>query len=811
MKNKITISILVLLLLSTNLFAQRGKGNFGGSVTGKIIDETTNDAVEYANIILFSLADSLQVNGTISNDKGIFNLNKIRPDKYYIKVSFIGYESIFLQSFEISRENRTLDLGEIKLPRVAYQLEEAEVTAEKPPIEYKIDKKVVNVAEYYSATTGTAVEVLENVPSITVDIEGNVQLRGSSSFTVLIDGRPSVLDPNDALQQIPASMIENIEIITNPSAKFDSEGETGILNVIMKDKKSSGINGIVNTNGGFDDNYGGDFLFNYRNSELNFNISGDYNNRNSPGSSLEEKTTFYNDTTNFINSNGSNNRGRKRWSLKGGIDYSITQNDLISLSLRYGGRKMESLSDVNFSEFTAPGDLQNNYFSKNYGDRGGTFYSANMDYTHKFNNLGHLIKVQGYFSDRDFKEKSINELIGAGGITSSGRKLTEDGPSKQMEFQVDYELPFSETDKFETGIQFHFGESKDNNNLYDYLPEQQAFILQPEFGYNVNYDRNIHAAYGIYSGKVGNLGYQGGLRSEYTDRKIELVTTGDASKIKRWDYFPTLHFSYEISSIQQVMASYTRRIRRPRGWQLEPFEVWRDAFSIRRGNPDLKPQYIDSYELGAQTFWGSNLISLEGYYRKTNNNIETIRSVYSANITLSTFENVGTTSSLGTEFMFNAKPYEFWTFNLLGNLYNYKIDGTLLGRSFNRESFNWNARLNNTIIFNTTTRMQLNTSYNGPTVSAQGDREGYFSASLSLRKDMFDRMLTATLQVRDIFSSVDRESTIESLNFSSYSSFTRKSPTVMLNLKFNINNYENDKKREGMPGNGNDDGGDEDF
>ncbi|MBL1213467.1 MAG: TonB-dependent receptor [Ignavibacteriae bacterium] len=812
MKFTSILIIIFTLLFTTINFSQRGMGNFGGSVTGQVIDNADSSPVEYANVVLFNLADSMQANGTISNEQGIFKLEKIRPGTYYLKVSFIGYESIFVESFEINRNNRTLDLGEILLPRIAYQMEEAEVTADKPPIEYKIDKKVVNAAEYYSATTGTAVDILENVPSITVDIEGNVQLRGSGSFTVLIDGRPTILDANDALQQISANMIENIEIITNPSAKFDSEGETGIINIILKEERSSGITGIVNMNAGFDDKYGGDFLFNYRNSKFSVNLGGDYNNRTYPGSSLEERKTFINDTTIFTNSSGSNDRDRLRWGLKGGIDYNLTPNDLFSFSIQYGSRSYRNLSNISFAEFTDPVSLSNYYLSRNDRDRGGTYYAGSFDYDRKFNNDGHLLKAQIYFSERDFSEESINELVDNNDITTSGRKLTEDGPSESKQFKVDYELPFNETNKFEAGGQLRFNKREDNNNLYDYLPAEGLFILQPQFSSDVNYDRNIHALYGIYSGEINGLGYQAGLRSEYTDRTISLVTNNNDFEINRWDYFPTLHFSYEISAIQQVMLSYTSRIRRPRGWQLEPFETWTDAFNVRKGNPGLKPQYIDSFEMGLQTFWKSNLISLEAYYRKTNNNIERIRSVYESNVTLSTYENIGTTSALGGELMLNSKAFPFWTFNLLGNFYHYEIDGTLGGKDINRSNFNWNVRLNNTFIFDNTTRVQINSRYNAPSVSAQGEREGYFSTSFSIRKDLLDKMLTATLQVRDVFSTAKWESSIDALDFSSYSEFKRKSPMVMLNLKFNINHYKNDKKRNGdRDGGGDDEGLGEEF
>jgi outer membrane receptor protein involved in Fe transport len=796
MKNKLFFIIFLLITFSNLVYSQRPGQGFGGSATGTVLDSVLQSPLEYATVILYNLSDNQQVNGTITDPEGKFQLKRIRPGSYYIKVSFIGYESITVENFEIGQNNRTLDLGIINLPRVAYQIEEAQVTAEKPAIEYKIDKKVINVDEHYSAITGTAVDVLENVPSITVDIEGNVQLRGSSSFTVLIDGRPSVLDANDALQQVPASVIENIEIITNPSAKFDPEGETGIINIIMKKEQDTGLHGLFNTNAGFDENYGGDFLINYRNSDYSINFGADYNNRNRIGTSLERRQTFINDTTNFNNSTGSSKRGGTRWGLRGGFDFDITQNDLISLSLRYGNRDGNRNSDVEFFESSDPGDFTSYYFSKNISERGGDFYSTNLNYNHKFNNEGHVLKAEAYYNKRDNKEKSINELLDGNKNVTSGRQLTENGPSSRLHFKLDYELPFSKTNKFETGIQSQFNKSEDRNNLYDFDSLQSTFIIQPQFGYQINYNRDIHSVYGIYSGESGSFGYQAGIRSEYTDRNIILADSNSNSTINRWDYFPTLHFSFQQSDIQQVMISYTRRIQRPRGWQLEPFQVWTDEFNIRKGNPDLKPQYIDSYELGYQTFWGNNLISLEGYFRKTHNYIESVRSVFDKNVTLRTFENIGSSSSLGTEFMLNAQPVGFWSFNLLGNLYNYKIDGELLNRKISRDSFNWRVRLNNNIIFDKNTRVQINTSYNSPSASAQGSSEGYFSANIALRKDFFNKMLSATLQIRDVFSSTKRESTIEGFDFSSYSRYTRKAPMVMLNLRFNINNYKNDKERE---------------
>lgn len=276
MKN--ILLLIVVILTSTLVTAQRNSP--GASIIGQVIDQTTNLPIEYANLVLLQSSDSTQVTGTITNKDGQFVLESIRSGKYLMTISFIGYETFQLDNIEITRQSGLLDLEEIKLVPTSYQLEGATVIANKTPIEYHIDKKVINVSEQSTSISGSAVEVLENVPSVNVDIEGNVSLRGSGSFTLLIDGRPTILDPNDALQQIPASTIENIEIVTNPSAKYDPEGVSGIINIVMKKNEFAGISGVVNAHVGLDDKYGADFITNYRTNGYSFNLGADYRTRN---------------------------------------------------------------------------------------------------------------------------------------------------------------------------------------------------------------------------------------------------------------------------------------------------------------------------------------------------------------------------------------------------------------------------------------------------------------------------------------------------------------------------------------------------
>jgi hypothetical protein len=295
---------------------------------------------------------------------------------------------------------------------------------------------------------------------------------------------------------------------------------------------------------------------------------------------------------------------------------------------------------------------------------------------------------------------------------------------------------------------------------------------------------------------LGLLGYQGGMRGEYTYRFIELMGENEDFGIDRWDFFPTIHASYQYPGGHQMMASYTRRIERPRGWYLEPFETWSDAYNVRKGNPAIKPEYIDSYELGYQKVLGRNLFSVEPYYRVTHNLIERIRTVYDANIMLHTIENVGTDYTFGTELMLNLEQFKWWNLNLMGNLYDHRIEGKVHKNPFSQESFSWSARANNTFRFGNSTRIQINGIYNSATVSSQGHREGFFTMNAAFKQDFLNRILSATLQVRDIFSTARHEYTSEGRGFYSHTESFRESPVVMLTITYNINNYRPDRQRD---------------
>jgi outer membrane receptor protein involved in Fe transport len=794
MKHFLTFLIVVVLFQVGAFSTAIAQPRQGGFISGTVLNSVDRAPIEYATVLLFSQGDSSRVNGVTTNAAGEFRLTPVRPGSYFLQISFLGFLPLAVDNIEMRRGSMRNDLESLMLTPTVLEGGEVTVVGEKSAIEYHLDKKVINVSRQQGVISGTAIDVLEQAPSVSVDIEGNVSLRGSSNFTVLIDGRPSILDPNDALQQIPAGTIESIEIITNPSAKYSPDGTAGIFNVILNKNRAQGINGMVNLNGGLDDKQGGDILLTQRRDKVTLTLAGDYDERHYPGESNSEKWTSQDGTISNVLSAGSMLRGRTRFGLRGEIEWNPTDRNLLSIGARLGGRSGKRITDLNHEEWTG-NNPHTEYISRNESERSGDFYSLTAYHRYRIAPKGHEVTTNLQLSTREFDEHANNEQIDTYGSLISGQRSSESGPSRRVNLKLEYLRELAAGKKLEAGYDVRLSRSEDNNKLADYDTLQQAYLSRPDFEHETEYQRNIHAIYATFGDDSRKLSYQLGIRGEYTGRKVELIGEAQEFTIDQWDYFPSAHLSLDLERGRQLMTSYTRRIQRTRGWQLEPFETWSDPYNVRRGNPDLRPRYTDSYEAGFLTDWlGANL-SFEVYYRMTHNRVEFIRSVYSDNVTLLTFENVGTDYSLGTEYRINFKPLRVLETDLSGNFYDYRIEGAYADRSFDDHSFSWDSRLKNTVKFGNSLRWQLDANYRSPVITSQGERAGFLTLSTSLRKDFLSNRLTATLQLRDIFGSYRHESTASGADFYDFRKSQFDTPIVMLNVSYKFNNYKAKRNR----------------
>jgi len=813
MINRYLVTIITVLSISFQAFSQRphSAGQYGGErpsigvVTGQVLTTGSKLPLQCANVILYSLRDSTQAYGTTSDKTGRFEISAIRVGAYFAKASFMSYESVEIPEFRFRRGNIEIDLGKIYIQPTIANLEGVEVTVDRPEEVFKIDKKVINVSKQISVTSGTAIDVLESAPSVTVDIDGNVRLRGSSSFTVLIDGIPSMLDPSDALQQIPVSTIEDIEIIFNPSAKHDPDGVAGIINVLLKRNKLQGYSGSLNTNNGQGERYGGDFLISYKNDNFGYLIGIDLNKRLYARTVRNESRTYTDESILYVNSNGTSPFAIESQGIRGTLDYDLNSSDKIRLGFKLGERSMELVSAMDFEEWSSSGETTDYYSSESRWGRTGKSISANFDYIHGFAHKGHKLTGHVSYSDRDGDEEAIAELYSQDGMKVSGNQSTEKGPGIRYRIKLDYTLPFEENARFETGYQSRLGVSKDVTTMGVYDPINEKYLDQPEFDHETEYTRNIHSLYMIYANEMGKLGFQAGFRGEYTDRMVETIEAEKFS-IDRTDLFPTAHFSYQLSDRNQLMTSYARRIERPRGWYLEPFDTWNDAYNVRVGNPELLPEYIDSYELSYQTKINRSTFTAEAYYRETENKIERVQSVYPKDDTviLHSTENVGTERAIGTEYMLNMKPMKAWSFNVSANIFDYQVDGALNEEDFSNKSSNWSGRMSNDFQLSETLRLQVNGKYTSASASSQGRAVAYSTLDVALKYDFIPKMLTATFQIRDILQTGNQENTYNSSRSYIYNHVDREAPLYILNINYIFNNYQRDRGGERNGGMGDD-------
>ena len=817
--------LIVLFFIANQLIAfSQGKGQgmgrqdmpANGVLSGTVVNGG-DKPVEYATISLFSLRTGKLVTGGITDAKGNFRITKIKLGGYKIEIKFIGFEKKTIKAVYLFPKGRgkgqgiEQNIGTVKLTASAIALDDVNIVADVSHVQYKIDKKIVNVSQDVNAAGGSAVDVLENTPSVNVDIDGNVELRGSTNFTVLVDGKPTVLESDEVLQQIPASSIENIEIITNPSAKYDPDGAAGIINVIMKKQKQFGLNGIINVSVGTREKYKADANFSYKVGKFNFSAGFDYRDEMRYGGGSQYRRTDYNytdtDTSFYMNYDGDRDMNIFGYGFKGGVDYYINDNNTLSISGKYGEREFSRVFSSFYEEWTNPVSTEDYYIRKSDVGYSGSSYNLSLNYSLKFKDPNRKLDALLYYSNWDGKrmddqDKYITDANeNVIGTNPELRKSDLINPRSQYRYQLDYVSPVGADGIFEAGLQGRYEIKTADYQYSDFDVLTSTWVYNTEQMNKSDFYRNIQAVYGTFANKLWGFNYKLGLRMEYTDRLLDQYTSGDKYSVNRFDYFPSAYLTKELNKKQQIQMSYSRRINRPRGRSLNPFPNYMDPLNVRMGNPGLEPEYVDSYELNFQNRFKKSFIAFETFYRRTNNLISRVNLLGDDNVLYRTYANLNYDNSIGAELSANLTFNKWWRLNGSGTAYHYSLIGELDGEEVSSESFNWNLRLNNTFSFKTNTRIQLTAFYTGPSVTAQGDRGEFYFLNVAVRQDLFKKKMTITAQVRDVFNTMAHSFTSETDNFYTYSEFTREGQVFQVTLTYRLNNYK-EKRGKGRNGNG---------
>ncbi|SFW56978.1 Outer membrane receptor proteins, mostly Fe transport [Sinomicrobium oceani] len=803
-----------LLLLSIFLlqysFAQNSV-----TLTGTVVDEETQEPLEFATLVLKSLDDPDIVTGGMTDLDGKFNVT-VSPGNYDISVEFISYRPFTLKNQSITKSR---DFGVIPLSLDIAQLDEVEVVGQRTTVELRLDKKIYNVGQDLTTRGGTVSDVLDNVPSVSVDAEGNVSLRGNDDVRILINGRPSSMVGQSAtqvLQQLPSDAIEKVEVITSPSARYDAQGTGGILNIILKKGKLSGFNGSFVANTGTPDNHGISANLNYRTGKFNFFTTTGYNYRDSPGNSFD-RTQYLSDTipNRFLNETRERNRKRNSFNSNFGIEYDIDDKNSIVGSVFFRNNDGDNTTRNYTDKFNADRELTSHVFRNTSEDELDKTIEFNLNYIHKFNEDGHELSVMLQHSDNKEDERSlIREHTTMPVDSTVFERLSTLEDQRNILLQADYVYPIGENTQFEAGYR---GELMDMSN--DYRVENQDangdFFLNQDLTNLFDYTQDVHAFYVQYGTKFfGKMNVLLGLRTEITDISVAVEGYDLDAKKNYSKLFPTVNLGYEVGENETVTLGYNRRIRRPWSRFLNPFPSRESKTNFFEGNPDLDPSYSDVFDIGYLKQWQHVTFNTSVYYQHATDVFQFISEATGEltnegdPILRRTPINLATDSRYGLEFAVMYSPFRWWRLNTDLNIFRSELRGSYNDQSFDADNTSWFTRLNSKVNLPWKVDFQTVLFYRGPSRNSQNENQGMFSTNLAFSKDILKDKGTVSLNVSDLFNSrkMRTDTTTETFLRESENQWRERQFTLSFTYRFNQPNKK-ERERGQRGGNGDDDMG----
>ena len=795
--------LLFFVFISTSLlYSQNSKV----IVSGTVIDAETNIPLEYATISVFNVNSEDVINGVITDSNGEFSI-ELNKGNYDFKVEFISFKIKYYKNINV---NNPLSLETIELSIDENILDEIEVIGEKTEIEIKLDKTVYNIGKDLTLKGNSVSDVLDNLPSVEVDIEGNVSLRGNQSVRILINGKPSGLvgiSSNEALKQFPSESVDKVEVITSPSARYNAEGTAGIINIILRKSKLIGFNGSLSLNSGFPERYGVSANLNYRTKKLNFFNNIGYSTRTSEGSFINE-TEYYTDQSinNFLNENGVRDSERNSNYLNTGIEYFIS--DKTSVVGSYVSRKSDGFTNNtnNVSQnFNAISKFSERLEKESEIDDTNEF-SINL--THDFNKEGHVLTM-----DYQKEKSSENEN---GFISNSQLKpiftkyLSERVDTDEIQeselFKIDYVLPIKKDGQFELGFR--------RNNQYqdiDYLAENEDlngnFVNDLNLSNTLLYNEKVNAFYTQYGNKNNKFSFLLGLRYEESKTTVKQLAN-NTNNVKNYnDFFPTLNLSYQIKENETITFGYNRRIRRARSYFINPFPSKSSATNIFQGNPNIDPTYSNGIDLGYLKRYDKLTLNGSIYYRKETG-VFTFISENTGNFVLvneilvpvlrRTPINLASNKQIGLELNANFNQSKNWRLNGSLNFYESETLGEYMGIVYDSKNLTWSGRLSNNLKLFSSVDWQTSFRYRAPQKTAVSERKASIYSNTAFSKDLLKDKITLTFKVNDIFETGKWRIESFNENYRSYSeSNWRGGRTLELNLIYRFNQKKKESRNSG--------------
>jgi len=812
--HKVLLIILAICTLTVKLYAQ----NTGiGKITGVIVDAQTNETIPFASAMLLNKKTKATVKVVQSDVNGAFALTNIPAGVYTFKASYVGFQTMVRDSVTISDAIKEVNFGSIKMKTSKGNiLNEVTITAPKTTMQLGIDKKVFSVDQSLVSEGGSASDLLQNVPSVQTDMEGNVSLRGSSGVRVLIDGKPSLIAGGNVaqiLQSIPASSIESVELITNPSAKYDAEGQSGIINIVLKKNKKLGLNGSLALTAGNRDNYNANTSLSFQNSKVNLygNYSYRYGNRIGGGFN---NIQYKNATTGlaFANQNNESVDLNKGHNLKAGLDYYLAEKSVLSFSTGLNLRNGDENELLNINQLYA----NNNPFAlsnrRNNEEQNGKSYDLNLDFSQKFKNPKEEITAnvsfsQGTNDSYQIYNTTIYNTNGANTNNLDIQRTDRDSYNENFNIQVDYSKPVGKLGKIEAGYRSQIRNSESSTFADQLSPVNGSFNFNYLLSNDFNSKDQVHAAYFNYQNQLNNFGYQVGLRAEDATLDTKMgaydINTNigyTPGKVAYTRIYPSVFLTQKFKGEQQVQLSYSRRVNRPRGWDTNPFLDVSDPLNYRQGNPNLQPEDVHAFELSYSKFWKKFSLISSAYMRRTNDVIQRIRTEPDANgITITTPQNLTRNIASGLELIGRFDLFKKWNFTANVNLYQSKIVGAPTSDFVDNAGFSYNANLTNNFILPYGITLQVKGDYRSREIMAQGIRKAMYGVDAGAKYDI-SKKASLSLNIRDVFFTRKWQMTTEGstsvIDFSRYMQGTQGNLTLSYRFGKTDFNFKKSKKND---------------
>jgi outer membrane cobalamin receptor len=794
-------------------------------LTGKVIDKSQNFPLEYATISILNPTTNEVVEGGVTNTKGEFSL-KVEKGTYNVKIEYISFESKTFNNLDLSKNK---DLGTIKLGIKADSLDEVVVTAETTTVDVRLDKKIYNIGKDLTTSGATISDALANVPSVTVDVDGAINLRGNNNVRILINGKPSAIagfGSTDVLQQLPAEAIEKVEVITSPSARYDAEGSAGILNIVLKRDKTLGFNGSVRANIGTPLNNGINVNANARTDRFNFFTNIGYTQRQPPGNAVFENN-YFEETSQFdrIFELRDYDRDRENFNVNIGSTYFF--NDTTEVTVSYFNR-MGDDSDLtnNDTERFINGDLASQTIRiENELEEEMTHQFA-VNFEKRYDSEGHRLTADFQYAIDDEKTTNLieeNEVFLAPELIAQD-DIVENNDQTDLLIQADYVRPMGDA-QFEAGFRGNY-ENEVTDFRLNTLDQNGQLVFDDTISNVFDYNENVTAVYSQYGNKIGKFSFLLGLRYEHTQLKGKTTPYGDINNIQELlgedvdlnfdnnfsGFFPTVNLNFEIGEDENITLGYNRRINRPRGWFVNPFPSRSSRTNIFQGNPSLNPAFSNAFDLGYLKRF-DKLLTLNGsvYYQRETDSFERIQEETGQTtsdgipIIRSIPINLSSNERYGAEIGVLYNPTDWWRLNGSFNYFKFISDGQFNGRDFGAENESFFGRFSSKIDLPWKVQWQTNAFYRGPRENAQTKTDPIASLDLAFSKDFLNDNATISLNVRDLFNSRKRQQFTVTEDFTSNSEFQWRERQITMTVVYRFN--QNKRQSRGGDQDYGDDGG----